>query len=634
MCGIAGVIHQDRATALSAVLAMNKAQAHRGPDDEGAELLPFGPHFLALGHRRLAILDLSPIGHQPITHRPTGGWLTYNGEIYNFKKLRHDLEREGENFAGCGDTEVLLAGLARHGASYLNRIEGMFALAYYDAANERLLLSRDSAGIKPLYYAHGDKSLIFGSEVRAVLATGLVRPQIDSRGLAGLLAYGAVQHPFTLFREIQSVPAGASVEIALRQDGRWTVGAAVQHWRFPSATLSLTEPEAVEQVRSVFDQAVHDHLISDVPVGIFLSSGLDSTIMAGLAARHVRNLHSFTVGFDDQQDLSEDRLAAETAALFGLDHVNISLSSDDAEAATQDWLGALDQPSMDGLNVFVISGAVRRHGIKVALSGQGGDELFGGYPSFRDVPRIRRLLSALKWMPRPARQGAVALAGLSRSKSSRNKLADTLSSDGSISSLALQRRRLMSNQQLACLGIQARLLGLTDDYQTGDALEEIASDGRDCVAVISRIESRFYQGNMLLRDADANGMAHGLEIRVPFLDRRMLNFVHALPGTLRLPPGSPGKHLLRQAFSGLLRSKLQKQAKRGFTLPIRRWMMGSLQSWCQQSLQVASELGGLRADGVRSIWQAFLKSPESPIWTRAFTLCVLGNYLNRTGATI
>lgn len=632
MCGIAGVIHSDRTTAANAVRAMNSAQSHRGPDDEGVETLPFGRAFLSLGQRRLAILDLSPIGRQPKKHQATGSWLNYNGEIYNFRSLRRELEREGETFVGTGDTEVVLAGLARHGSSFLDRLEGMFALAFYDAQRQRLLLSRDPAGIKPLYIASNDARLVFASEARAILATGLVGAQIDRRGLAGLLAYGAVQHPYTLFREIRSIPAGASIEVSAGAEGRWTIAAPVQHWHFPSPTLALTEREAVEKVGSTLDQAVNDHLVSDVPIGVFLSSGLDSTIVAGLAAQHVRDLHSFTVSFEDQHDFSEDRLATETARLLGLNHVNLSVTSTDAEAATHEWLGSLDQPSMDGLNIFVISRAVRRQGIKVALSGQGGDELFGGYPSFRDVPKIRRLLLAMRWMPQMARRSAVALAGLRRSKSSRNKLADSLCSDGSIRSLALQRRRLLSNQQLADLGIEASSLGLTDDYQAPEALEGILADASDPVAVVSQVESRFYQGNMLLRDADANGMAHGLEIRVPFLDRRLLDFVHALPGSIRLPAGAAGKHLLRRAFPSLLRPDLQNQAKRGFTLPIRRWMMGSLRDWCEQSLRVASEKGGLRSEGVQAVWNAFLEAPESPSWSRTFTLSVLGSYLSRTNA--
>jgi asparagine synthase (glutamine-hydrolysing) len=378
---------------------------------------------------------------------------------------------------------------------------------------------------------------------------------------------------------------------------------------------------------------VRDHLISDVPVGIFLSSGLDSTLLAGLAARHGPDVRTFTVGFSDQPEFSEAKLAAGTAQQFGLAHVPINLTAAEVETAAREWLDMLDQPSMDGLNVFVISRAVQQHGIKVALSGQGGDELFGGYPSFRDAPRIRRLVKAMQCLPVRVRRGVAALSGVRRSVAYRSKLADMFGSDGSLLSIALQRRRALSDGQLEALGVEPDELNLTADFLPCEALDGVDTDEGDPVAAVSRLESQFYQGNVLLRDADANGMAHGLEIRVPFLDQRLLNLVHALPGTVRLPAGAPGKYLLRQAFASLLRPELQRQPKRGFTLPISRWMLGPLRDWCEQSIAAWNYLGWLRPEGVKSICDAFLREPESQLWTRAFTLCVTSQYLSRAGAT-
>jgi asparagine synthase (glutamine-hydrolysing) len=387
-------------------------------------------------------------------------------------------------------------------------------------------------------------------------------------------------------------------------------------------------------VRDTLDAAVRDHLVSDVPVGLFLSSGLDSTILAGLAARHTQELQSFTVTFADQPDFSEQQLAAETARQFGLHHVEIPLPAEEAETAARDWLDALDQPSMDGLNVYVISRAVRRQGIKVALSGLGSDELFGGYPSFHDVPRLKRLVSPLRGLPAGARRGLGALAGLGRSTAVRSKLADVFAGDSSVYAIALQRRRLLSNHQLASLGISAEELSLTPEFQPPEALDGLNRDDADIIAAVSRYESHFYQGNVLLRDADANGMAHGLEIRVPFLDRRLLNLVHSVPGRIRLPHKAPGKHLLRQACADLLRPEILAQPKRGFTLPLRRWMLGSLRPLCEQRLKALKDLGILRAAGIGSIWQRFLEEPESPQWTRALTLSVLGAFVSKLGATL
>ncbi len=632
MCGIAGVAGADAEGLREAVARMTAAQRHRGPDDSGEQLLGVGAGLVGLGHRRLSILDPSPLGHQPMRHAATGSVLCYNGEVYNFRELRRELEREGEVFRGGSDTEVLLAGLARHGEDFLRRLEGMYAFAFADVPGRRLLLARDPAGIKPLYFAHVAEAIVFASEVRAVLASGLVPRKVDRRGAAGLLAYGAVPGPLTLFRDIAELPPGSWQAFTPGADGGWTTEGPRTFWRYPALRPEADEGEAAAAVRETLTRAVGDHLVSDVPVGVFLSGGLDSTVVAGLAARHEPRPRAFTVHFGDEPDFSERDLAAETARLFGLEHVSIDLPAAEAEAATHDWLAALDQPSMDGLNVYVLSRAVRRHGIKVALSGLGGDELFGGYPSFRDVPRLRRVLRRLRWLPAGARRGLGATLALGRPVAVRRKLADMFAGPGRLTALYLHRRRALSDRQMADLGVDARELGLTPEFLPQGALPDLSAEEDDPVRAVGELESRFYQGNVLLRDADANGMAHGLEIRVPFLDRRLLEYVHALPGRVRLPAGAPGKHLLRRAFAPLLRPELQGQAKRGFTLPIARWMVGPLRGWCERSLAVWPALGWLRPRGVEAVWRAFLREPDSPLWTRAFTLCVAGHYLARAGA--
>ncbi len=602
MCGIAGLIHRDPQLARHALALAAAALAHRGPDDQGEEVVPFGRGWLGLGQRRLSILDLSPLGHQPMTHVPTGAKIIYNGEIYNFQRLRTDLEQDGERFRGGSDTEVLLAGLTRYGRSYLPRLEGMYAFAFFDPRTATVLLARDPAGIKPLYLAESADALVFASEVRALLAAGVVRARFDPRGVAGFLAYGAVQHPLTLFDGITSLAPGTCLTIQVGEDGRWKkAGTPKAFWQLPGPEREITEADAVAAIRDTLDAAVKDHLISDVPVGLFLSSGLDSTILAGLAARHTPSLRSFTVVFADQPNFSEQRLAAETADLFGLSHTEVPLPMAEAESAVGDWLAALDQPSFDGLNVFVISRAVRQRGIKVALSGLGADELFGGYPSFRDVPRLRRLTRLVRRLPAGVRRGLGGVAGIGRSRPVRAKLTDMLGSDGSIRSLYLHRRRAMSDRQLAALGITAAGLDLGPDFLPPEAAPDVDADEADPVRVVSQLEFRCYQGNMLLRDADVNGMAFGLEIRVPFLAQRVLDLAHALPGSVRLPPGVPGKYLLRKAFSDLLRPTILNQPKRGFTLPISRWMAGSLRPRCERALSAVKDTGLLIPTGVDAV---------------------------------
>jgi asparagine synthase (glutamine-hydrolysing) len=632
MCGIAGILAEKEHVVRDALAPMAACMAHRGPDSAAESYLPFGAdRFLGLAHRRLAIIDLSPAGHQPMIHPVTGDQIIFNGEIYNFQILRDELLALGETFRGHSDTEVMLHALTRFGpADVIRRFQGMFAFAWFDARNRRLVLARDSVGIKPLYVAKAPGvPLLFASEVRSILNSGLVSRRLDPRGVAGLLAYGAVQQPLTIFRDVASFPPG-HYQI-FEADG--SSPGPVKFWDYPSHTRAdVSEPQAIEQLRPTLDAAVRDHLVADVPVGVFLSSGLDSTIVAGLVGRHTPHLRSFTVGFTDQPDMSEQALAAETAKLFGLDHTNIDLSGRDAEDAAARWLRSLDQPSVDGLNVFVISQAVRKAGITVALSGQGGDELFCGYPSFRDVPRLRRLMRNLAWLPRPMRGAVGSVAAAAKSRAVRDKLTDMLRTDGSVLALALQRRRAMSDRQIDALGLDAAELGLSPSFEPPEALASL--NGLDEVAAVSQVESRYYQANMLLRDGDANGMAHSLEIRVPLLDQRVLDFAYALPGRVRLPEGAENKHLLRKAFEPMLRPALRAQGKRGFTLPIRRWMLGPLRERCDAALTSLKSTGILRTAGVDAVWRAFLADPESPIWSRAFTLVVLGSYVQTTRATV
>jgi asparagine synthase (glutamine-hydrolysing) len=623
MCGIVGIIAESEETVRRAVPAMSAAVAHRGPDDIGEFYARFGNAYLGLGHRRLAIIDLSPAGHEPMAHPVSGGTLVFNGEIYNFQSLRRPLEEAGARFSGHCDAEVLLEALERWGADALGRLQGMYTFGWYDPRGGRLLVARDPLGIKPLYVYRDGGLVLFASEVRAVLASGLVPRRLDRRGLAGLLAFGAVQEPCTMVEGVRMLPAGCWQEF--RADGA-TPGPK-EFFEFPRPHPGLSEAEAAERLRTTLDEAVREHLISDVPLGVFLSGGLDSTSVAALAARHHPGMRSFTVGFADRPDLSELAVAAESARRLGLAHTEILVSGEDARGYVPRWLEALDQPSVDGLNVFIISRAVRSAGITVALSGQGGDELFGGYPSFADVPRLQRYLRYGRWVL-PAVRGALVLAA-GRDVVAREKMRDVLAGDGSLLNLYLVRRRLLSDRLLARLGLHAAELDLTPGWQPAEAAAEVPADGPDPVWLVSLYESRFYQGNMLLRDTDTNSMAHALEVRVPILDRRVVDLAFGLPGRTRLPAGRADKNLLRQALRPLLPPEPLRKPKQGFTLPIAQWMLGSLRPFAEAALEALKSSRLVRPDGVRLVWERFQRHPDGPLWSRAFTLAVLGDYLGR-----
>lgn len=606
---------------------MVACQTHRGPDDSGVEFAELGGFNLGLGQRRLSIIDLSPMGHQPMVHPETGDFITYNGELYNFQDLRKELEALGSRFRGHSDTEVILHALTRWGPKVLERLNGMFALAFFSRAQRTLLLARDPIGMKPLYVAQSDTHLCFASEVRGVLASGMATPYIDLRAVAGLLAFGAVQEPLSFFKSIRAFPAGCSQVFHVERDIIKS-GPVQRYWDFPRMLAKMTEADAVAQVRATMSKAVEEHLVSDVPVGVFLSSGLDSTIIAGLATKYSKNIRTLTVGFGlDDPDRSESAAAQTTARELGVQHTDIQVSSIEAERLTVEWLHRLDQPSVDGLNTFVISKAVRSQGIIVALSGLGGDELFGGYPSFEQVPRFVRALQHAGMFPPGMRALAGRLAMTGKPRVVRDKAAEMCAIGPDMLRLYLHRRRLMSDAALSELGLSAAREGLDETYLMPEIARESYEDNSDPVASLSRLEARFYMRNMLLRDTDNTGMAHSLEIRPPFLDKRVMELAFSIPGHVRLASGRANKHLLRVAFADMLRDELRVLPKKGFYLPIRRWMLGPLRELCVEALGHVKSLEVFRPSAVDSVWDRFNAQPDSQIWSSAFMLVVLGSYL-------
>lgn len=630
MCGICGVLTNDAARAAQAVAAMNGAQAHRGPDDEGCEILPLaGAGTLALGHRRLSILDLSPAGHQPMHHGPSGNWLVFNGEIYNFQELRRELESHGDVFHSSCDTEAILHAYERWGTDCFARLEGMFAIALYDARGRRLVLARDPFGIKPLYFAAHGGAFLFASEVRALAASGLVPRESDRAALAGLLAYGAVQGPLTILRGARLLAPGVWAEVALDAPPRDPADLREHRfWDFPPpADPSPSRAEAVTRIRELLAGAAHSHLLSDVPVGIFLSSGLDSTAIASLCALSAEGpIDTFTVSLAGHPEMDENPVAAETARRIGARHYAVTLTEDEVRRQAERFLASQDQPTMDGLNTFIISWAVRSQGIKVAQSGLGGDEIFGGYPSFRDVPRLARWMPRVAWVPAAVRRASADLLWRGADPARRRKAREFAAQRGGLAELYFRRRRLFSDAEMEAFGLPAAALGLDACYLPPcGGPPQPAGAGPE--AAVGMLESRFYMGNMLLRDSDVFGMAHGLEIRVPFLDRALTDYVLALPGAWRVSVPGRSKPLLQDAVADLLRPELRSLAKRGFGLPQAHWMLGPLRERFEAFFAGARQAGILEARAVDRVWQEFLRYPQSPCCQRAWMIGMVGSWL-------
>jgi asparagine synthase (glutamine-hydrolysing) len=618
---------------------MMRAMVHRGPDDEGYEEFPIvaglhaaGPPTgtVGFGFRRLAILDLTPAGHQPMVHPDTGDCLIFNGEIYNFRWLRAKLEGLGFAVHSSGDTEVLLHALVAWGEKALDELDGMFAFAFYHAKSRRVLLARDPFGIKPLYVARAQRAFVFASEVRAVLASGLVPDDLDPAGIASFLAYGAPQDPLTVHRAIQSFPAGSCEWIG--SDAAAHAPRSRRFWSFPAEGADADEKKAVRTVQMQLNAAVRDQCISDVPLGVFLSGGIDSAALAALARNHKSPVNTFSVGYESAGGQDELTDAAATARGLGTQHQQTILDDAWIMLQWQEWLRAADRPSIDGLNTYVVSGVVKDAGATVALSGLGADELFGGYPQFQSVPRMFGWLKPFVWLPTAVRRRAAQIAFLGLRKSRRDRAVELVGGCSSPLDILLMIRRIFTDAQLRAMGFAAGSVALDGNYLPPEAYATLNRGMNDPFRVVSQAESMLYMTNTLLRDSDTNSMAHSLEIRVPFLGRWFADSVAALPSRTKQPPGAPPKHLLRKATGSVLPYDIFSRPKRGFSLPIGEWMFGPLRDQCTAAIATLSECPIFPAGSINRLWDGYAAQRARTHLSRPLSLVVLGSYLQQTAA--
>jgi len=631
MCGIAAIVGDLPPERVEVGLrAMLDAQFHRGPDDGGSIVISTGQGVLGLGNRRLAIQDVSTLGHQPMQNEDTGDILVYNGEIYNAPQLKDSLASEGYRFRGHSDTEVLLRAYQHWGTDCLDRLRGMFAFAIWDARRSCMVIARDHFGIKPLYYSCNDHWFACASEVQALTKSGLVSSNIDRRALAGYLAYGGVQEPLTIIANVFSLPRGSWKEL----DPWGRVLAKGSYWRFPPPqhpTKEQSLPKIVEEGRALLRQAVNRHLLSDVRLGVFLSGGLDSTAVLGLASdtAGVKPLEAFTVSFPDRRGDDEHKVARATAARFGARFNECEVSDRTALEWIGDALGCIDQPSMDGFNTYVVARAIRDHGIVVALSGLGGDEIFGGYNLFRRVPHTYAMMSWLNPLPLPLRIAVSKMATVFASQVARRKANEIVSADPGLIGIYFHYRRLVSDFNLGAFGLTARHLDLSEDFQVRDLRYEDSYIPGDHVGSVGRLDASFYLQNVLLRDSDVFGMANSLEIRVPFLDRDLAEWAFKFPANVLLPKKAPLKHLLRKICADLYTESQLKQPKRGFSLPFAAWLQGPLRELMEENLRYLRSSTILDPSGINLVCRLFDNEPKGPAWSRVWALVTLGSWLRQ-----
>ena len=627
MCGIAGIVGAVSPHEVNrAVRAMLDAQLHRGPDDGGSTVISVGGATVGLGNRRLSIQDLSPLGHQPMVNEATGDILVYNGEIYNAPALRDLLKADGFQFLGHSDTEVLLRAYERWGIESLNHLRGMFAFALWDASRSRLVIARDPMGIKPFYYAEKkDNWFVFASEVRALLQGKLLDPRIDRRSLAGYLAYGAVQEPLSIYEGIFSLPRGSWQE----RDANGNVVAGGSYWQFPPPEQSQRNrrlTDVVGEGRGILLESVRRHLLSDVRVGLFLSSGLDSTALLGLTPKN-HNLEAFTVSFPDHPEYNETEAARLAAAHFDVPFHDCPVSDSTALNWIHSALNCMDQPSMDGFNSYIVSRAVHEQGIVVGLSGLGGDEIFGGYSLSHRVPRNYRAMTWLSPFPESARTTAAWFATIFRNDIVRQKAHEIAKVNPGLIGLYFRHRRLVADAGLQAFGLSAQDLNLSDDFQVPELQYQGCYLPADLLSSVARLDAAFYMQNILLRDSDVFGMANSLEIRVPFLDRDLIEWAFRLPGDVMLPKRAPSKFLLRQICSDVYGKLPVASSKRGFVIPISEWMRGPLRETVEESLGTLHDSGLIDPAGINEVQELFRREPDSPAWSRLWALVTLGFWL-------
>jgi asparagine synthase (glutamine-hydrolysing) len=645
VCGICGFAYASAsAEAETRVHKMAAAMVHRGPDEDGFLTNDQRVPGIALGMRRLSIIDL-PGGHQPIWNEKQNVAVVFNGELYNYRELRQRLQLAGHTFRTDSDTEILVHGWEEWGEDLLPELRGMFAFALLDlrkhfATVPVLFLARDPLGIKPLYYTQTPQGFAFASELRALLASSMVPRKLSDDALTSYLLFGSVSEPVTLVEGVFSLPPGNALLLHV-PDRRRTP--RVRPWWDPTRSPSARDPKrprdfaaASARLRTHLEDAVRAHLIADVPVGLFLSSGLDSSAIAVLAGRAQQGIQSFTLTFPDTP-YDEGPLAKVVAQRAGTRHTEVPLQGGDMLARVDEAIGALDQPTMDGINTYFVSWAAREVGLKVALSGLGSDELFGGYRTFAATSRLAQLEVVSRFVPRAFRRISAPLVNsfLARrgSADAARKASDAWLMPDVLPHPYFFTRLLFPPSEVSRLAEpRYRKSSVSRDGATLDptwlAWLERTSDqaaAAQPVAGVSWLEMRTYMVSTLLRDTDCVSMARSLEVRVPFLDTPLIEFVGALPDEARIKPGVP-KGLLRAALAGLMPPEILDQNKRTFTLPWENWLRTTLKPRIDSSLkELAPALKShLHTAGVQQVWDNFVAGRTT--WSRPWSLYTLNEW--------
>lgn len=619
MCGISGIVGLgNRQESEKLIRVMNDALSHRGPDAEGF----YVEDHMALGHRRLSIIDLSTAANQPFTD-PSGRFiLVFNGEIYNYQEVRNELSNYP--FRTHSDTEVILAAYIQWGPSCLSKLKGMFAFALWDKTDKKLFIARDRFGVKPLYYYAKDGYFLFSSEIRSLLSSGLVPRKLNKQALSDYLKYQSVITPYTLVENILQLPAGhymihSEHDLVIRK-----------YWDLTDVVPLPDEQGADKVMGNVKDllfQSVERRLVSDVPVGAFLSGGIDSSAIVAIMAQVSRQKPvAFTIGFDEKE-YDETAYAELIAKKYDVTHHKVKLRPDDFLDELPHALAAMDTPSGDGINTYVVSKAIRKNGIKVALSGVGGDELFVGYPIFHQFKKLQGYQKLFKY-------SSLLRKPLSKLLPSGNQKKDRIKAilelpDISIAAIYPLLRQIQTKAQINQL---TKMNGLSDDPGT---LEKFLSENLDKINVFdtySQVSIADYYGytqHVLLKDTDQMSMAVALEIREPFFDHDLAEYVISLPDVYK--GIAYPKQLLVESLKPLVPDEVVFRKKQGFVLPYDVWMRNELKSFCSDKIRNLAGRDYFNGPNLTAYWQDFVDGKSNIRWADMWILIVLENWLQANG---
>jgi len=624
MCGINGFISKSFSNEQKndIVQKMNICLAHRGPDNDSV----WSNEFISLGHRRLSIIDLSAESNQPFISNDKRYIITYNGELYNYKDLKLELQRSVYGSADTpyffktnSDTEVILAAYIRWGYQCLQYFNGMYAFAIFDTELNKLFIGRDRVGVKPLYYFYGDEGLLFSSEVRPILHSGVKPFSINKEALAEYVMYQTVFAPNTIVKGVKMLMPGQYLEY---ENSKATITQYYNINKISSANSDLNYTQICTKVNELLTYSVQQRLVADVPFGAFLSGGIDSSAVVGLMSKvSSEKIQTFNINFDESE-FSESKYAQLIAKKFNTQHHEIKLTPTDFLKYLPEALFAIDHPTGDGPNTYIVSKATKQAGVTMALSGIGGDELFAGYDVFKRMNQLQKK-SWLNVIPKFGRQIGGAIIQKQKKSISGNKIAELLS----LEKIDFNSAYPLSRSIFTKKDLRALLINTNAFSEIEKIISLIPQHKNQLLSAVSLAEIGTYLQNVLLRDTDQMSMAVALEVREPFLDHKLIEFVLSINDEHKYPH-SP-KKLLIDSLGDLLPNEIVNRTKMGFTLPWQTWLKNDLKTFCEKNIIEFSNYDFCIKQNVQNLWQRFLSNDKTVTWSRIWHLVVLNNWLKQ-----